>query len=395
MILTNRRLRGCISLTVLLIAGGRTWAAVPLEFEVRVLAVDANEGCAVGDIDGDGRLDVVAGRQWYQGGNWIPRPLRIIHDQNEYTSSNGDFLIDVNQDGKLDVLAGQYFAPQVSWYENPGGESLARGLLWTPHELADTHSTTNEFSLLHDIDGDGRPEWITNSWTPGAPMIIWRFVPGNDEDESWKLEPHLLSHELEGVGQGHGMGIGDLNNDGRDDVLVATGWYERPEGDPWAGPWTFHADWNRPLSCPVAIVDVNDDSRNDIIWGNPHDFGLYLWLSRGQDADGRLLVDEELIDDTYSQLHAVHLADLDGDGVDELITGKRVRAHNGGDPGAADLPQLCYYELGPSGKNFRRHFIDRGRVGIGLQIRTADLNDDGKLDIVVAGKEGTQILFQR
>ena len=108
-----------------------------------------------------------------------------------------------------------------------------------------------------------------------------------------------------------------------------------------------------------------------------------------------MLFEEQQIDDTYSQLHAVHLADLDGDGQDELITGKRMLAHNGKDPGGELPPQICYYEIGPTAADFRKHVIERGHVGIGLQIRTADLNHDGKLDIVVAGKDGTQILLQQ
>lgn len=370
-------------------------AAPTLEFDTLVLAIDSNEGCDVGDIDGDGQTDVVAGRMWFCNGDWTPRPVRLIDDKNGYTRSNGDFLVDVNQDGWLDVVSGDFFSPIVHWYENPKSRSLDRGLLWNRHELADTGSNTNEFSMIRDMDGDGRPEWITNSWIPKSPMVIWQLKPGDQEIQPWKLKGHMLSSKLRGVGQGHGMGFGDVNNDGQEDVLVGTGWYERPADDPWSRPWKFHADWNRKLSCPVVVLDVNNDNLADVIWGNPHDFGLYLWLGQGVDSSGKLAFDEELIDETYSQLHAVHLADLDGDGTQELITGKRVFAHNGKDPGGGQPPQLCYYKLGPTAGQFQRYVIDRGRVGIGLQIRTADLNADGKLDIVVAGKEGTQILLQR
>ena len=111
--------------------------------------------------------------------------------------------------------------------------------------------------------------------------------------------------------------------------------------------------------------------------------------------DGKLKFEEELVDKSFSQPHALHFADLDGDGVDELITGKRVRAHNGKDPGGTEPPLVCYYAWDAAAKKFTRHNINEGQVGIGLQIRTSDLDADGDLEIVLAGKEGTQILWNR
>ncbi len=102
-----------------------------------------------------------------------------------------------------------------------------------------------------------------------------------------------------------------------------------------------------------------------------------------------------MIDESFSQPHCLHLADLDGDGRPELITGKRVRAHNGKDPGGTEPPLLCYYTWQPGSLAFEKHIINDGSVGIGLQIRTADLDGDGDVEIIVAGKEGTQIVWNR
>ena len=146
------------------------------------------------------------------------------------------------------------------------------------------------------------------------------------------------------------------------------------------------------LSCPVLIRDLNDDGKSDLIWGKGHDYGVFAWLGKGFDNDGNFLYDEVKIDDSFSQAHALHFADLDGDGVDELITGKRVYGHNGRDPGADDVPVVMYYTWDKEFKNLSKQVAAKG-AGIGLHIVTADLDGDGDLEIVVPGKEGTQILW--
>jgi len=88
-------------------------------------------------------------------------------------------------------------------------------------------------------------------------------------------------------------------------------------------------------------------------------------------------------------------ADIDRDGQDELVTGKRCFAHNGKDPGADMPPCLYYYDWDAAAQQFQRHLIHRGLAGGGLQIRVADLNNDGWPDLAVAGKTGTYILFNQ
>lgn len=376
-------------------------AEEPIRFTVKVLTVDANEGCDIADFDGDGKLDVVAGRNWFRNGDWLPRPVRLIEDVNGYVHSNGDFAYDVNGDGRPDVVAGDFFNTQVYWYENTGADALLKGFLWPKHELVDTGLGANEIAFFHDLNGDGKPEWICNSWIDKNPLVAWELttvretIPAAGKTPAKEVDrPTLKRHLLSEVGQSHGFGFGDINNDGREDILTAAGWFEKPASDVWESPWNYHADWQSRWSCPVIVRDLNGDGRNDIIIGSPHDYGLMVWYAEAPDAEGKLRFREETIDKSYSQLHCLHLADLDGDGRDELITGKRVRAHNAGDPGAADPPILCYYTIDAAGK-FTRHVINEGEVGIGLQIRTADIDGDGDVDIVVPGKEGTQILFNQ
>ncbi|MCA9110391.1 MAG: VCBS repeat-containing protein [Planctomycetaceae bacterium] len=378
-------LRELTAMTVLLISSTIATADHPLPFTVKVLTVDANEGCDVADVDNDGKLDVIAGRNWFRNGEWVARPVRQINDWNGYVESNGDFAYDVNGDGWVDVIAGMFIPTKVHWYQNPGVEGLKLGQMWQEHELVDTGLSQNEASFLRDFDGDGKPEWISDSWNKDNPLYVWTLKTGD--------EAELVRHLIGEKGNGHGMGFGDINNDGREDILVGNGWHERPEGNPFEEPWMFHADWELHASCPVHVRDVDGDGVNDLVWGKGHDYGLMLWRGRGAAEDGKLQFEEQIIDDSFSQPHAVEFADLNGDGKDELITGKRVRAHNGGDPGGAEPPIVCYYTWNADQDRYDRHVIEDGHVGIGLQIRTADIDGDGDTDIVVAGKDGTQVLF--
>ncbi|QDV13765.1 FG-GAP repeat protein [Rosistilla oblonga] len=375
-------------------------AESPASFQVRQLAVDANEGIATADVDGDGKLDLVAGRFWYKNPEWTPRPLRMIEDWNGYVQSNGDYIFDVNQDGRPDVVAGSFIPSEVFWFENPGDPSLKLGKMWNKHLLVDTGQSRNEGVLFEDLDGDGRPEWIANSWAKDVPMYVGLLKPKSEaageqaekKDQKSEAAFSLVPTMIGKSGNGHGVGVGDLNGDGKTDILVGQGWYEQPAENPWSGEWKFHKVWDLHASLPMLIVDVDEDGRNDIIFGKGHDYGLLWWQNTGVDADGEIEFKEHLIDREFSQPHSLAWADLTGDGKPELITGKRYYAHNGNDPGGQEVPCMYYYTVDPKQAKFQRHTIDEGQVGTGLQIVVADFNQDGRNDIAVAGKSGTHLL---
>ncbi len=374
----------------------------PISFTVKWLTVDSNEGCSIADIDGDGKLDITAGRNWYKNGEWVARPLRHIEDRDGYVRSNGEWTYDVNGDGRPDVISMDFVQEAVYWYENPGSPGLDRGLMWSQHLLANTGLMTNETSYLVDLDKDGKPEWISDQWKATNPLIAWSLSTDKDSSKSnadtkgqatsegkVSLKQHLI-----GTSTGHGIGFGDINMDGRLDILVGTGWYEGPADNPLDNRWKFHPAWTIQGACPMQVHDVDGDGKNDVIASNAHNFGISLWRNQGIDpATEEVKFEQSLIDDSYSQAHCLHLVDLDNNGVKELVTGKRYRAHNDGDPGGKDPPVMKYYVWDASQKKFQSHVIEQGKVGIGLQIRTADLDNDGDQDIVAAGKEGTKILF--
>jgi hypothetical protein len=363
-----------------------------LKFSKRCLMLSPNEGCAIADVNQDGAIDIVAGTHWFAGPDFVARPLRDIAEvQDVYLSSNGDQLYDVDGDGWLDVISIGWFDPELCWYRNPGEGDLIRGKRWEKQILKSTRGQ-NEAMALHDLDGDGVPEIFVNSWDKKAPVVAWKLAKNSEGNAT--VQQLVIGAD----GSGHGFGFGDINGDGREDVLCEAGWYERPTGDAFAKPWKLHSEAALPHpSCPCIITDLNGDGRNDIIWGKAHDFGLYWSEQEPPKPDGTTNWKRHLIDDTWSQPHCLAWTDLTGDGQPELITGKRVRAHCGNDPGGKDPAVLFYYTWDREAGKFTRHTIGAPGEGIGtgMQIAVGDLNADGHADIAVSGKSGTYVLINK
>lgn len=368
-------------------------AAPGLKFRVQQLHVDNNEGCAVADFDRDGKLDVSAGEFWYAGPDFkTKRPVRKLEVfGKDYLTNCGEHAYDVNGDGFPDIVSGSFGDTKVSWYENPGAAGLKSGALWTQHVLIDTGLAQNEWSDFRDMDGDGKPEYVVNSYGPANAVMAYRFAKNE------KGEPVLLPWVIQAGApfvNGHGIGFGDINGDGLEDLLYGNGWYERPKEGALTKPWKRHADWTRPhASTPMIVVDLTGDGRNDVIWGHGHNYGLYWEERKDDNKDGSTNWRHYVIDDKISQNHCLVWADIDNDGKPDLITGRRVKAHSGNDPGDNEPGTVVYYKWNQEARTFAKQVIAQGGPGIGLQIRLADLDGNGWKDVVVAGKSGTHILW--
>ncbi len=355
-------------------------------FSPQLLYIDNNEACNIADLDQDGLLDLVAGRNWYAAPDFVPRPLRAIGlHPPDYARNNGEHIWDVNDDSWPDIITTGWGEKRILWYENPGEIGLQKGLPWAVHTLAEVGHGDGEIASFEDLDGDGIPEYIINSYVKSNPFRVFRFEAG--------ASPTLVPATI-GSRNSHGVGFGDVNGDGRIDVLFDEGWYEQPATNIWSQTWTWHKDWNRSGgSCPMLVVDLDEDGRNDVIWGRGHDYGLF-WYQQLAPSGDTTKWSRHLIDSTWSQAHALKWMDLNGNGKNQLIAGKRIYAHSGKDPGSADTPSIYYYDWDEKKLQFQRTLIAQGDIGTGLFIRAADLNLDGRQDLIMAGKTGTYILWQ-
>ncbi len=359
------------------------------------LMVNPYESAAVADLNRDGHLDIVYGAYWFAGPDFVPQTFRPNHLAKEYLHANSDHIYDVDHDGWPDVIAGGWGEDGIYWFKNPGNSAAERGKPWEMHQgweahlLAKTRGTMEMFAL-HDFDGDGVPELYSANYRKEQPLEIWRFA--KDADGNTILKPFVLGAE----GGGHGFAFGDVNNDGREDVLTEVGWYERPAGDPFAHAWKLHPETALPhQSCPFVVKDLNGDGRLDIIFGRGHNVGLYWWEQLPPKPDGTTVWRQHVIDESWSQAHAIALADIDGDGEEELIAGKCIWAHDGGDPGAGEPPAIHYYKWNKATSTFTRHTIAAPgeNIALGRQFAVVDLNGDGRLDLVLPSKLGLWVFF--
>jgi hypothetical protein len=351
-----------------------------LTFEEKRIASESFESTNVFDIDGNGVMDIFSGSFWYPGPDFQARryvgPLKRF---NEYFDDFSAIVMDVNQDGRDDVITGGWFEGRLVWKENPGSNER-----WTEHLIARCGNI--ESTRAWDIDGDGTLEIVPN--TPGRPLVIYRLRQ-EDGKPVFDSIPVLDKH-------GHGLGFGDINGDGRGDLVVAEGWLAAP-AHPFDEPWKFNDSFLfKQASVPIIVTDVNGDGKADLIVGQGHDYGL-SWFEHP--AAGPMAKDwkKHSIDPDNSQFHTMEWEDIDKDGKAELITGKRYRAHDDNDPGAHDPVGLYYYKW--TGKEFRKNVIRYGPFGTGkgtgIYFSVRDLDGDGWKDITVAGKDGLTVFLNK
>ncbi|MEM7146732.1 MAG: VCBS repeat-containing protein [Verrucomicrobiota bacterium] len=332
---------------------------------------------AVMDVNGDGVLDIVCGGWWYEGPGWERHFLREVAEIRGRYDGYSHLPYDVDGDGWTDFINVNYRSESIFWVEHPG-EALGEGGVWKRRVIA--LPGPMETGRLVDVDGDGNLDILPNGRRFAA---WWQFEREQDESGTWKRR--FVKRDLPVEVAGHGLGFGDVNGDGRGDVVGPTGWLEAPE-DRVTGEWIWHGDFelDRDASVPVIVMDVDGDGDADLIWGRGHDYGIY-WLEQG---DGGTW-ERHVIDESWSQAHALLWEDLDGDGREWLISGKRYMAHDGKDPGAHDPLGVYAYRYEPEeGEWERRVICEGGGVGFGLDPKAADLDGDGDTDLVVSGRSG-------
>jgi hypothetical protein len=406
-------------LAVNCIAGG-LWAAaegVPASaISWRKIVVDPrfrSEGVAIGDVNRDGKMDVLIGDYWYEAPEWkmheIRKPVQI-RDEGlaSYSECMACWAEDVNRDGWVDLIVIGFPGKPCYWYENPRGQPGH----WKAHMV--WHSACNETPIYTDLFGTGERVLVMGWQPPGKEdqgQMAW-FRPGKDPTQVWEMHPISQPSVPPEVKEGkpvpgtgrevpgtrrfsHGLGVTDVNGDGRLDVVCTGGWWEQPAqvGDQ---PWPFHpANLGDPCANMFAY-DVDGDGKNDILATSAHKFGIWCYLQKSGSNASPSFLKTDLFKDLVSETHALECVDINGDGLKDLVTGKRWWSHGKSEPGHDMPPRLYWFEARKSSDGlvtFTPHEIDDAS-GVGTQFLVSDFNGDGLLDIIVSNKRGTYVFEQ-
>lgn len=351
-----------------------------------------SEGINAADVDGDGHMDVIHGPFWFAGPDFKTKKLiyqAAPQNREAYANNFYSWPYDFNKDGLVDVLTAGFPGTPAFVYQNPGKEGHEAP--WPKHQVFDWVS--NESPHFVNLIGDDPPELVCTR----DGYFGWVEINPANALESWNFYP--ISERIAPERFGHGLGVGDVNGDGRLDVLMKDGWFEQPE-DLTQGLWTLHKLPFAPRGgAEMYAYDVDGDGDNDVITSlAAHEYGLSWHEQTPQGFKEHRIMGDRASQNRYgalfSELHSVQLADMDGDGLKDIVTGKTYWSHHKKSPMWDAGAVVYWFKLvrGKDGVDWIPMKAD-GESGIGRQLVIQDVNGDQQPDILAGGMKGAHVLI--
>lgn len=379
--------------------------------KIRLTSEFWSEGAGVGDLNRDGHMDVVSGPYWYAGPDFEHRlefysakksyvrktvntteQLIAGWDPKVYSDNFFAFTHDFNKDDWPDILILGFPGKEAAWFQNPQGVDRH----WQRHVVFD--SVDNESPHWTDLTGDGRPEIVCNH------DGYFGYISPNWENPATQWTFHPISPKGQWTKFTHGLGIGDVNGDSRLDILEKDGWWEQPTLLESGVSWKLHPYDFGSGGAQMHVYDVNGDGRNDVVTSLvAHGFGL-AWFEQVKENDGisfrqHIIMNREPHENrfglNFSMIHAVDLKDMDGDGLKDIVAGKRYwlpgyrRETEPGSPSPIYWFKLVRDGLGA---HFVPYLIEP-TAGVGVHLTVGEINGDHNPDVVMANKQGTFVFL--
>jgi hypothetical protein len=364
---------------------------------------------AAADFNHDGKLDIVSGPFIYFGPEYTSSreiyPAQIVNASTNYSMEDWvQHASDFTGDGWADVVTTSHAdggKVGAVLYVNPKGESRR----WPKYSVV--APIDSEETVLADIDGDGKPELV---YMGGGYMCYAKPDPAHPTDK-WIVEK-VSEH---GPWPAHGIGSGDVNGDGRVDIVGAYGWWEQPVGGASKTTWKYHpapfGRWGRTSAggAKIGVYDINGDGLPDVVTSmQAHGWGI-SWFEQKRSPAGEIsfvphvvmgrTANESAGGVVFTEPHASTIADVDGDGIPDFVVGKRYWSHLDDfyDPDPYGAPVLYVYrtmhdKAAPGGARFVPELVHNYSGG-GSDVLVRDLDGDGVMDLVTSTRSGTYVFW--
>lgn len=321
-----------------------------------------------GDLNGDGFPDVVAGNAWYPNPQSSDTPWAI----NPLPEMGQVALVhDFDDDGDLDLFGTRGIGAEPNsdllWLENQGD-----GTDWIVHALASPGGDFLQGALVADLDDDDLLD-VVLSWHDETQGLDVLTVPA-DATQPWPVQT------LDASSLGEELNAADIDADGDLDLLLGTVWLANPGAldETWTAYTIGSTDGSPDRN---ALVDLNNDGRPDAVTGNEEIPTELVWFIAPADPTGAW--EKRIIASNLGGVYSLDSGDLDDDGDIDLVLGEHKNAQ-----------RLLWFENQDDGATWLMHVLNNDQTHDhhdGTQL--VDIDRDGDLDIISVGWTHNDVLL--